>query len=502
MDLGIVAVMAAADSTPQSAQGVTSDGPKGFLEARGDDLDKVGAALAKRDDAKLREALGDLLSKLAREGAVPALAALGFGSVTGPAGAVVAGFVVRLLMAKFECWLEANSADKRLEQATADSQGEADRDLLLRDLRQWLSPTLDALLPELDSHRDALLALVESSEQQQALLEQILARLPEPLADTLVGVLRSRRLSLPPEPSPAQLLDARYGAVQFHKAARASELALLHALCDEPGERIELQLLIGPGGVGKTRLLMHFCEVTWGRTDEHWHAGYLPEDLQDEALPFLARSGHPALVIIDHAEGRGLGPWLKKLLEAEPARKLRLVLLARHAGEWWDNLARGDAAVDHLRRREVVQVRDVPLEAGAREVLYTKALAAMSERLSKPHPAGPPPRRSTSHATPARSTCTWQLSTLCSKSMAPARSQTRGGCRGRWSSAKAPGGYLPQVAMERRGRYFSSWQPSRSKAACATSSSNAWHRSSKWRPMTSYRHACAATTREARASGP
>jgi GTPase SAR1 family protein len=69
-------------------------------------------------------------------------------------------------------------------------------------------------------------------------------------------------------------------------------------------ERIEVSLFCGAGGVGKSRLLMHFCEELWARTHEVWHAGFLEEAMQDAALPPLAARGYPALVVIDYAEGR------------------------------------------------------------------------------------------------------------------------------------------------------------------------------------------------------
>jgi len=357
----------------------------GASEGHKDDYEKVAEALALRDNPKLRESLTSLLGKLAKENAVAGLAALGFSVVAGGIGGVAAAIAVKLVSAKFEAWLKENDATANFSKKVAETQSEADRRVLLRDIQLWLVPTLDNVMSELCQHAAAL---AELKEDHEALFNVILRRLPDPPVDTLAGVLRARTLGLSTRPgdrSPAQLLDARYGVVPFDEEVRAKELAELRAFCDDPAlERLEVRLFYGAGGVGKSRLLMRFCEELWARTDGVWHAGFLEEREQDAALDALAACGYPALVIIDYAEGRKLHAWLKSLLEAEPARtRLRIVLLARHADEWWINLAQGDAAVEHLRRHPAVRLRDVAYDPGDRVRMYTQARQAYASALQK-----------------------------------------------------------------------------------------------------------------------
>lgn len=62
---------------------------------------------------------------------------------------------------------------------------------------------------------------------------------------------------------------------------------------------------------------------------------------------------------------------------------LRILLLARHAGEWWETLAQGDAAVKHLCRHPVIRLQDVMLGDGARQRHHGRARAAFADKLQK-----------------------------------------------------------------------------------------------------------------------
>jgi hypothetical protein len=251
----------------------------------------------------------------------------------------------------------------------------------------------EAVTTQLVAHSEALHA--EAMRDHDSLLAAIVRQLPDPTADTLVGLLRSRVLSLPVSiaaPSPAQLLNARYGVVPFDQGSRDVELAALRALCDDPAMgRLELRLFVGRGGAGKTRLLMHFCEELWARSNEHWHAGFLSSDLDQACVEHLARAGFPALIVIDYAESRSdLWAGLRHLLEAEIARpKLRIVLLARQAGDWWETVAMGDSALDPLLRHPVVELQDVPVAAGDRRRHYTAAFNAYLPALAMRAPTRP-----------------------------------------------------------------------------------------------------------------
>ena len=110
------------------------------------------------------------------------------------------------------------------------------------------------------------------------------------------------------------------------------------------------RLLHGPGGIGKTRLLIHVA----AELREHgWIAGFLDRPHEEieatlkqrwQALDQLIAHGDDAglLLVLDYAEGRQdeLVRLARRLAERPESdtRPVRLVLLARSAGEWWERL--------------------------------------------------------------------------------------------------------------------------------------------------------------------
>ncbi|MCX5529799.1 tetratricopeptide repeat protein [Streptomyces sp. NBC_00006] len=136
--------------------------------------------------------------------------------------------------------------------------------------------------------------------------------------------------------SPAALLRADAEAVAFH--GRASELADLRAWCENGPPAIQLRVLTGPGGQGKTRLARRLTDTLGWRG---WVAGHLSSDLSDDpaldAAPpdftTLATS-LPLLLVVDYAETR---PRLLRRLITHLHRsrhRVRVLLLARSDGEW------------------------------------------------------------------------------------------------------------------------------------------------------------------------
>lgn len=208
-----------------------------------------------------------------------------------------------------------------------------------------------------------------------------------PVSDPMVGRLQLPTLSLPKRPeerSPAQLLDPRYGAVHFDEGLRQVELNALQELCEDRGRGVRLKLFAGPGGAGKTRLLMHFCHVLRQRANPRWHAGFLLDGQEEAVAEDLKGRGAPTFVVIDYAEGRALGPWLRRLTQTELPRVVRIVLLARHAGDWWETLPQGDAAVAHLCLAQPVMLREIAVGAGERLRQYQAASTAFAKVLEKP----------------------------------------------------------------------------------------------------------------------
>jgi tetratricopeptide (TPR) repeat protein len=144
----------------------------------------------------------------------------------------------------------------------------------------------------------------------------------------------------PPPQSWARLLDPRRELVGF--VGRKEELAALAAWCqDEDAAR--LRIVTGPGGVGKTRLAVELAE----RLTKHgWTCERVADGKEGAAITALrAMTRGRALLVVDYAETR-VG--LKQMLTAlagDQGGGVRVLLLARSAGEWWDQLGVGEPAV-------------------------------------------------------------------------------------------------------------------------------------------------------------
>ena len=144
----------------------------------------------------------------------------------------------------------------------------------------------------------------------------------------------------PPPQSWARLLDPRRELVGF--VGRKEELAILVAWCgDEDAAR--LRIVTGQGGVGKTRLAVELAE----RMKKHgWKCERVADGKEGEAIAALrAVTRGRALLVVDYAETR-VG--LKQMLTALAGNQgdgVRVLLLARSAGDWWDQLGVGEPAV-------------------------------------------------------------------------------------------------------------------------------------------------------------
>ena len=151
-----------------------------------------------------------------------------------------------------------------------------------------------------------------------------------------------RQTSELPGTGPAGLLDPRRGLVRF--TGREIELSGLLAWCKNDQPR-GVRLVTGPGGVGKTRLSVELCT----RLDpDQWRCVRVGDREEASALA-IARRGWPArlLLVVDYAETRIGLPDLLRAAVADPG-PVRVLLLARQAGEWRDRLAAAEPAVREL----------------------------------------------------------------------------------------------------------------------------------------------------------
>ncbi|MCC9311275.1 tetratricopeptide repeat protein [Kitasatospora sp. RB6PN24] len=143
-----------------------------------------------------------------------------------------------------------------------------------------------------------------------------------------------------PAAQPSQLLLSRHQAVPFTgRQAETDSLLEWRDDSEEPG--LAVRLLYGPGGQGKTRLAGHFAELSRRSGWAVWQAEQQP-GRHGRAAPPVPDAAAGILVVVDYAERWSVDA-LCELFE-DPAlfhrgAPVRLLLLSRTAGLWWQALA-------------------------------------------------------------------------------------------------------------------------------------------------------------------
>jgi hypothetical protein len=206
------------------------------------------------------------------------------------------------------------------------------------------------------------------------------AERPSPLE---LPVLSWRREVSPP----GALLRAEYGVVPFH--AREQEIEDLYAWSMD-GAPVGVRLYTGPGGMGKTRLAL---EAAARLRAEGWRAGLLKPDpgrSAAETWKALARPGDRVLAVVDYAETRRdlLVPLLREMYRTDQG-PIRLILLARAALDWWEQLKTEGDGVGELLSGPATSRRSLTalaLTAEQRDRSFRLAGEAFAKRLSQPPP--------------------------------------------------------------------------------------------------------------------
>ena len=159
----------------------------------------------------------------------------------------------------------------------------------------------------------------------------------------------------------------------------------------------DLALYVGPGGTGKTRLLIELCVRL---REQNWETGFLNGDMMKEALhsgperinrlfePRIAR-----LMVLDYAESRRdqVAAILQRATRRSNKKPVRVVLLARNAGEWWRELLQQSRDFAPLLGNSAEPRLLPPLapDAQQRREAYHAALQAFADFLGIQPPARP-----------------------------------------------------------------------------------------------------------------
>lgn len=186
---------------------------------------------------------------------------------------------------------------------------------------------------------------------------------------------------------PGALLRAEFGIVPFY--GRMAELETLGTWLNDSAP-VGVMLVTGRGGSGKTRLAIETCLFA---EKQDFHAGFFSFSAAAFSyLQLFQSQREPTLVVIDYAETQRAD--LPKILEAMISAgqnghpPLRLLLLARGAGDWWTELKTAHSEVNELLQSGAtnrLRLGSVTKDEEETRITYQQALKAFSDELNSSH---------------------------------------------------------------------------------------------------------------------
>ena len=201
----------------------------------------------------------------------------------------------------------------------------------------------------------------------------------------------------------SQLLRSEEACVPFHAMRRPLlEQVVTWATATNVPD-VTMQLRVGPGGSGKTRLLLEMCRQL---RNQGWCAGFLRSGAKadlETSFRKLVQAQKQTLVVVDYAEAR-----LEEIVHlvvagqhASPGHKVRIMLLAREAGDWWQQLltARKDTEAFFAGSAVTGPYRMPPISVNRaeREAVFQDSLVAFAQRLGLDYAEITPPDLSARH---------------------------------------------------------------------------------------------------------
>jgi tetratricopeptide (TPR) repeat protein len=194
--------------------------------------------------------------------------------------------------------------------------------------------------------------------------------------------------TLKEKPLPSELLTTRYEVVSFHEGGREKVLAELERWRGS-GPAVAVRLLHAAGGSGKTRLATEWIRRLRA---QDWSAGFLPKGVSGDWFERLGSRGQPVLVVIDYAESRS--EELREVLQrmhryavqegTGAMRRIRVLLLARSAGDWWTALLKSSSELEAwLGATLPYELEPLAENEAEREQIFHEAAEGFAKRQGK-----------------------------------------------------------------------------------------------------------------------
>jgi glycosyltransferase involved in cell wall biosynthesis/translation initiation factor 2B subunit (eIF-2B alpha/beta/delta family) len=138
----------------------------------------------------------------------------------------------------------------------------------------------------------------------------------------------------------SHLLRAEEALVPFEQS-REPDLEALKEWLEATDYLHSVRLITGDGGSGKTRLALELCNKL---PNSEWHSGFLSNAIElsssSNVWDELLNLNKNLLIVIDYAETRQtiLLSLISAIIQKKSEKQVRILLLARDGGEWWETL--------------------------------------------------------------------------------------------------------------------------------------------------------------------
>jgi tetratricopeptide (TPR) repeat protein len=151
------------------------------------------------------------------------------------------------------------------------------------------------------------------------------------------------------------------------------------------GGHVGMRLVTGGGGAGKTRLALRLGEELLAH---RWQRLWVKRGSEREAVGDAHEMRRPCVLVVDYAETRSeLAGLLDDVAADEDGPALRVVLLARTAGEWWQQLlARAEELTAALLEASAPVTLGPVRAAGGTQEVFDDAVTAFAQKMGVERP--------------------------------------------------------------------------------------------------------------------